>query len=190
MLRSLLMKSVELRARTFLQLTQLFVATPVSCDAIVHSTCCISSSLRSDGRYVLLQVDLGNEFNLVSRRAFLRKFHTSFSDLYRWFFLCYDTYSPTIWFGIRQFQSSDGTQQEHPLGPLLFSLDLHKPLTSLQDHINTFFPDPTEIPLCSFYLEEGVLISLHEVLAEALSFLNSDYVRSFGRHLAPTKCKL
>eukprot|EP00171_Calliarthron_tuberculosum_P010820 IDg10820t1 len=52
---------------------QIGVATPARCEAAVHAVRELAHKYRDDGRLGLLQVDLANAFNVVSRASFRKE---------------------------------------------------------------------------------------------------------------------
>lgn len=125
---SLLMTRVASQSQQFLEPNQLGVRTKEGCEAIVHAA---HRHVHAHGQrttHVLLQVDLANAFNLVSRPVFLRAVRAHFPVLYPWVALCYANEPAHLWIGDQAIRSVCGVQQRDPLGPLLFPLAL-QPVT-------------------------------------------------------------
>ncbi len=106
-----------------------------------------------------------------------------------WVQYCYgDTANPHLWLASGKFplRSVTGVQQGDPLGPFLFSLALHpiilrtKSLIERTHHRENLLNHPA---LLAFYLDDGIIVAHHSVLAEALKFLTSNEVKSHGLHL-------
>ena len=85
---------------------------------------------RKDDNFTVCKVDMSNAFNLVSRQALLEECAVHFPELLPWVGWCYGSH-PTLWHPLGQLSSETGVQQGDPLGPLLFSLVLHKLVLSI-----------------------------------------------------------
>ena len=198
---SLLMSRIATKARDMLDPAQIGVAVPGGCEAAIHSVREIAHRYRNDNRFGLLQVDLKNAFNLVSRAAFRQQVRTRFPEIYHWTEYCYGPrVQPELWVQNYRIRSVCGVQQGDPLGPLLFSLALQPVLERLRYNIGIWrnelgLPtrqkaDKNEPSLCVFYLDDGLLIDHHEILRKAVEFLNSHPVRQYGLHLRVEKCNI
>ena len=105
----------------------------------------------------LLQLDLSNAFNTVSRQAILRQIQRTVPSLLPW-----ARWSQSLLFCRDQvLRSKSGVHQGSPLGPLMFSLALHDVITKLGRMV--------------FYLDDGTvygsLALLDEVVARLRAFL-------------------
>ena len=113
---------------SFFQPSQFGIACKAGAEKIVHSLRrCIEDNWLSDD-FVVFKVDMSNAFIMVSRQAVMDECATSFPELLPWVSWCYGSHS-SLWY---QVSSQSGVQQGDPLGPMLFSLVLHKLVTSIR----------------------------------------------------------
>ena len=197
----LLTRNAEL-ARKLLTPHQVGVATPGGCEAVVHAVRHLTHEHQQDNRIGLLQLDLKNAFNLVSRAAFRSEVRKHMPELHGWVQYCYGpNTAPELWIGEYRLRSVCGVQQGDPLGPLLFTLALRPVLLRLSEKLSEWREEALandmeidqgkETPsMLSFYLDDGVIVDRHEVLQRALGYMNSDEARSYGLHLCVQKCNL
>ena len=97
--------------------------------------------------FVVAKIDMRNAFNLVSRQAFLDECVAHFSELLPGAM----AYS-ILWHPMGQISSQSGVQQGDPLGPLLFSLVLHKIASAVDfddEWLNLIFQ--------AWFLDDGVI---------------------------------
>lgn len=179
-------------AKEFFQPLQLGIATSGGAEALVHAARKLHQSHGQDSSYALLQVDLRNAFNLVSRPAFFNSICTSFPNLVPWVKYCYTGDHANLWCGEDIFKSVTGVQQGDPLSPLLFGAALQGLLKKLRDLLQGEAADPelAGLLLQLFYLDDGVLVAKHELLVRALDFFASTEVKGYGFHLRMDKCKI
>ena len=104
-----------------------------------------------------------NAFNLVSRQAVLDECAIFFPELLPWVTWCYGTH-PLLWHQLRHLSSETREQQGDPLGPLLFSLGLHKLISSIDAD-----DDCLQVLFQAWYLDDGVLTGSHSAVLRALS---------------------
>ena len=113
---------------SFIQPSQFGIACKAGAEKIVHSLrSCIEDNWLSDD-FVVFKVDMSNAFNMVSRQAVIDECATFLPELLPWVSWCYGSHS-SLWC---QVSSQSGVQQGDPLGPVLFSLVLHKLVTSIR----------------------------------------------------------
>ena len=84
----------------------------------------------NDEDFVALKIDLRNAFNLVSRQAFLDKCAAHFPEVLPWALWCYWQH-PVLWHPLDIISSETGVQQGDLLEPLLFSLVLHRVVSTI-----------------------------------------------------------
>ena len=130
--------------------------------------------------YAILQVDMRNAFNSISRDAVLRGCLKKVPSAYNWLRFCYGGTSPLYCQG-RLFCASDvGVHQGDACGPLGFALGLDEGLDQCE---------PRDLLWESWYLDDGHIIgTLQEVLAR-LEDLHK-ILGSLGFSLNLAKCKL
>ena len=99
----------------------------------------------------MCKIDLTNAFNMVSRQALLEECATHFPELFPWVSWCYGQH-PTLWHPMGVLSSELGVQRGDPLGPLLFSLVLHKLIRTIIEDTEC-----SQLLLNLWYLDDGVL---------------------------------
>ena len=192
---SLLLARCTERVREILVPTQLGVAVPMGVEAIVHAVRHVTEKHKTDNQYGLLQIDLKNAFNLVSRAAFRKQIRLQLPQLAPWVDYCYGKdRQPHLWVGNISLRSACGVQQGDPLGPLLFAMALQPTLLKLRHRIEAWKQElgietndgaPSTL---AFYLDDGVIIERHEILQRVLKFFEGDDAIERGLHLCLQKC--
>lgn len=155
---------------------QLGVDVCAGMEAIVHTVQRIFTELGDDNRLGLLLIDLRNDFNLVSLRAFLSATRRHLPDLYPWIHYCYGTdAAPWLSNSNHKCRSCTGVQECNPLVTLLFSLSLNGALADLKKFLDDSSPPsansgvPHSLPHLSFlYLDDGSFIGSHSTLRSSL----------------------
>ncbi|XP_037042412.1 uncharacterized protein LOC119078809 [Bradysia coprophila] len=97
-------------------------------------------------------------------------------SLYPYLWQCY-RYSSLLFFGENQILSQIGAQQGDPLGPLIFSLTIHKLIQNLKSELNVW------------YLDDGTVCDDPDiVLNDFKTIINES--EKLGLHINPSKCEL
>ena len=140
------------RVKTYLGSIQLGVGVPTATESIIHKISSIISVWDDDTPTRLLQLDVRNAFNSISRQSIWEQVHVVIPDLERWFLWAYGQPAPmfpdeavdhVIW-------ATAGVIQGDPLGPLFFALGQQKVLLQIQGLLPEF---------SIWYLDDGVLVA-------------------------------
>eukprot|EP00731_Ephydatia_muelleri_P033594 Em0033g10a len=115
--------------------------------------------------------------------ALLEECAVHFPELLPWVGWCYGSH-PTLWHPLGQLSSETGVQQGDPLGPLLFSLVLHKLVLSIAQ-------DKDCLSLLSnrWYLDDGVLSGHSQAVTRAVTLIQ-EMGPSLGLFINVSKCEL
>ena len=132
--------------------------------------------------FVFFKVDIKNAFNLVSRQSVLEECATFYPELLPWVSYCYGSH-PLLWHPLGKITSECGVQQGDPLDPLLFSLALHKLVSSIDADDECF-----GLMLQTWYLDDGVLAGSHPAVLRAVHLLE-ELGPVLGIHINLTKCE-
>ena len=141
------------------------VACPAGAEKVIRGIrSCIQEHWKDDN-FTVCKVDMSNAFNLVSRQALLEEYAVHLQELLPWVGWCYGSH-PTLWHPLGQLSSETGVQQGDPLGPLLFSLVLHKLVLSIAQ-------DKDCLSLLSnrWYLDDGVLSGHSQAVTRAVTLI-------------------
>ena len=166
---------VKDKASSFFEPLQLGVACPHGTEKVMHGLRkCIEEHWGGED-FVVLKTDMRNAFNLISRQAFLSECSLFLPELLPWASWCYVS-QPYVWHPLGHLTSESGVQQGDPLGPLFFSLVLHKVIVAIDaDDVCL------RLILQAWYLDDGVLAGpKHAVLC----------VPSLGIFINLSKCEL
>ena len=176
-LRRLVSKCLAILVRSptisLLSPLQLGVSVRGGCEAIVHATSHLMSSLPDKQRWSL-QLDFVNAFNNINREAMFAEFRHRLPGLSAWMEACYSC-QPLLYLGTNSLHSCCGVQQGDPLGPLGFALTLHPIVERIKAEVPT-------LALNAWYLDDGILVGSPEDLLAALRIVKTAGP-SVGLHL-------
>jgi Reverse transcriptase (RNA-dependent DNA polymerase) len=139
-----------------------------------------SRHAQGDDDYVVLQVDMRNAFNSISRDAVLRGCMAKVPTAYNWLRFCYGGASPLYCQGRFLCASHVGVHQGDACGPLGFALGLDVGLDQCVAR---------ELAWESWYLDDGHIVGkVDEVFARLLDLQTA--LEPMGLRLNLAKCKL
>ena len=164
---------VRLPACSLLAPLQLGVSIRGRCEAVVHATSQLMSSLPDEECWTLL-LDFTNAFNNISREAMFVEFRRHLPGLFAWRESCYSC-QPLLRLGKDSIRSCWGVQQGDPLGLLVFALTLHPIIERIKVEVPT-------LALNAWYLDNGTLVGSPGDISAALQIIESDGP-SVGLHL-------
>ena len=164
---------VKDKASSFFEPLQLGVACPHGTEKVVHGLRKCIEEHWGDEDFVVLKTDMRNAFNLISRQALLSECSLFFPELLPWASWCYGS-QPYLWHPLGHLTSESGVQQGDPLGPLFFSLVLHKVIAAIDAD-----DDCLRLILQAWYLDDGVLAGPKHAVLRALSIIE-DLGTSWG----------
>ena len=95
-------------------------------------------------KHALVKLDFSNAFNSLRRDKMLEAVHDLAPEIYPHVYSAYSSPSTLHW-GDHTIQSSEGVQQEDPLGPLLFCLTLHCHCMQLQSPFSVMYLDDVSL---------------------------------------------
>ena len=177
MLRRLVSKCVAILVRSptisLLSPLQLGVSVRGGCEAIVHATSHLMSSLPDKQRWSL-QLDFIKVFNNINRETMFAEFRHHLPGLSAWMEACYSC-QPLLHLGTNSIHSCCGVQQGDPLGPLGFALTLHPIVERIKAEVPT-------LALNAWYLDDGILVGSPEDIVAALRIVETAGP-SVGLHL-------
>eukprot|EP00731_Ephydatia_muelleri_P011585 Em0006g479a len=171
------------KATDFFAPLQYGVACTAGAEKVIHGVRSCIKEHWLDDNFTVCKVDMSNAFNCVSRQALLEECAVHFPELLPWVGWCYGS-QPTLWHPLGQLSSEVGVQQGDPLGPLLFSLVLHKVVSYIAQ-------DRECLPLLfnGWYLDDGVLLGHSQAVNLALTLIQK-MGPSLGLFVNVSKCEL
>eukprot|EP00731_Ephydatia_muelleri_P019513 Em0012g338a len=171
------------KATDFFAPLQYGVACTAGAEKVIHGVRSCIKEHWIDDNFTVCKVDMSNAFNCVSRQALLEECAVHFPELLPWVGWCYGS-QPTLWHSLGQLSSEVGVQQGDPLGPLLFSLVLHKVVSYIAQ-------DRECLPLLfnGWYLDDGVLLGHSQAVNRALTLIQ-EMRPSLGLFVNVSKCEL
>ena len=165
--------SAHRQALALLSPLQMGVGVRGGCEAIVHATNWLMSSLPDKDRWTLL-LDFTNAFNSINRQTMFGEFRRHLPGLSAWMESCYSG-QPLLLLGKDIIHSCCGVQQGDPLGPLGFALTLHPIIKRIRAEVPS-------LALNAWYLDDGTLVGSTQDLSAALHIVESAGP-SIGLHL-------
>ena len=167
-------QSASLRPR------QTGVGVPMACDLISMGVQSVAQSTDTD--WVVLQIDMRNAFNSVSRQSMLEVARAKVPSTYNWLAWCYATPCPLFCQGKLLTYSSQGVHQGDAMGPLGFSLGLEQVLDrcALPQSCLTW---------SAWYLDDGVAVGSLSAISNYLNTIHEEAAKA-GLSLNLAKCQL
>ncbi|KAL2608123.1 hypothetical protein R1flu_026696 [Riccia fluitans] len=164
---------------------QFVVATRGGCETIIHG---LRATLDLHPDWVVLQVDIQNAFNTVSREALFLELCTAIGSLYQLFPFVRSFYAHhlPLYFShcpgedeVTVLSSESGIHQGDPLGGALFALA----------HLRAFRTVASEHPLYMFpsFVDNTHIVGPLEVVVPAFHTLEG-HLSAVGLTVQPTKC--
>ena len=171
------------KASEFFAPFQLGVACPAGAEKVIHGLRhCIEEHWEEED-FVVLKIDMCNAFNLVSRQALLDECAFHFPDLLPWASWCYGQ-QPLLQHRLGTVTSEVGVQQGDPLGPMFFSLVLHKLVSAIATD-----EDTAKLLFHAWYLDDGVVAGSKQSVLHALAIIQ-ELGPPLGLVINPSKCEL
>ena len=171
------------KASEFFDPHQLGVACPAGAEKLIHNFRRCLTDHWGDDDFVVCKIDLSNAFNEVSRNALLTECATHFPLLFKWVYWCYGQH-PSLWHPMGTLGSEQGVQQGDPLGPLLFSLVLHKLVQSI-----TGAAECSGLTFNCWYLDDGILAGPKSAINHAIHLIQLEGP-PLGLRINIAKCEL
>ena len=166
----------------FIHPFQYGVACRAGAEKVIHQVrYCIEEHWMDDD-FVCFTVSMKNAFNLVSRQTILEECATFYLELLPWVSYCYG-FHPMLWHPLGKITSECGVQQGNHLGPLLFSLAIHKLVSSIDADDGCL-----DLLLQVWYLDGGVLAGNRPTVLQAVHLLE-ELDPALGIHINLTKCE-
>eukprot|EP00731_Ephydatia_muelleri_P001545 Em0001g1545a len=171
------------KASEFFAPFQFGVACPAGAEKVIHGLRhCIEEHWEEED-FVVLKIDMCNAFNLVSRQALLDECAFHFPDLLPWASWCYGQ-QPLLQHPLGTVTSEVGVQQGDPLGPMFFSLVLHKLVSAIATD-----EDTAKLLFHAWYLDDGVVAGPKQSVLHALTIIQ-ELGPPLGLVINPSRCEL
>lgn len=154
---------------------QLGVGIKQGCETAVHATRGYLS-INIGKTKILLKIDFRNAFNSIERDVMLNEVKRIIPSLYPYLWQCYRN-SSLLFFGDNTISSQIGAQQGDPLGPLIFSLTIHKLIQNLKSELNMW------------YLDDGSICDDPDIVFNDFNTILNES-KKLGLEINPSKCEL
>ncbi|KAL0852553.1 hypothetical protein ABMA27_016972 [Loxostege sticticalis] len=157
----------------YLQPHQLGFGTRQGCEGAIHAARSFVMDF-NNADFVIIKLDIKNAFNSLERDVLLNEVKDIIPSLYPFLDQVYGTSSKLI-FKDNLILSQVGDQQGDPLGPLIFSLAIHKAIINIQSPLNVW------------YLDDGTLGGEPEIVKQD-SITLIPLLRDLGLEVNSAKC--
>ena len=171
----LIAKGASDRMEALLAPHQLGVGIKGGCEAVIHS---VREAVSQNPDKWVLQVDLENAFNRVSRSHVLSEVARLLPDCLPWVATCYGRAS-NLQFGKTSLSSSSGVQQGDPFASICFALVLHPVIQAIQDEVPSLATN-------AWLHDNGTAVGTEEELMTVVAIIQRDGPER-GLHLQPDK---
>ena len=168
-------KAVSDRMQNLLAPHQLGVGVRGGVEAAVHT---IRGAVSANPNKWLLQLDLENAFNSVSRTHVLSEVARLLPDCLAWAVTCYGTAS-NLQFGKSSLSSSSGVQQGDPFAGICFALVLQPVVATIEAEVPTLAANV-------WLHDDGSAVGTEEELRSVVAIVKRDGPQR-GLHLQPDK---
>ncbi|KAI5642477.1 reverse transcriptase (RNA-dependent DNA polymerase) domain-containing protein [Phthorimaea operculella] len=167
-------RAVKEDMSTYLRPRQLGFGTKLGCEAAIHAIRAFVMDPQNENN-VIIKLDLKNAFNSVERDVLLAEVRDKIPSLYPFLYQVYERPS-NLFHDKDLILSQVGAQQGDPLGPLVFSLSIHKAVSELKS------------PLNIWYLDDGTLGGNPDVVEHDVQSL-LPRLRELGLEVNTNKCE-
>jgi hypothetical protein len=153
------------------------VGTSDGVGSIIHQLRAVIEQHHDDPDFMLMQYDLRNAYNNISRTRVRQVVMRYFPWMAPWVDYMYDRVSMGM-FGEMEVPSSEGTQQGDPLGPFLFSIVLQVLIDDMPAGLANLW-----------YLDDGNFAGTRAEQEEVLELMGSDRAKANGvfKNMGKTK---
>ena len=174
----LIARGVSDRMAPLLSPHQAGVCIKGGCEAVIHTV--REAVVKNPDKWVL-QVDLENAFNRVSRNHVLSEVANLLPDCLPWAVTCYGRAS-NLQFGKTSLSSSSGVQQGDPFASICFALVLQPVIEAIQSEVPTLVAN-------AWLHDDGTVVGTVEELMTVVAIVQRDGPER-GLHLQPDKSSI